>query len=137
MHSSTLRWSLFGEAEILTVMFATSPAGSPVKGREKNALRAPAFLNGGTCSISSTWPFAPAGEQPSSGFLSVCVRLGGRVSCSALYSHAVSLSLALMRPNGPSVTQYLLTLPTSSCSVSFLLQLISSIPEAQPAVSSC
>lgn len=52
--SSTLRWSLFGEAEILTVMFATSPAGSPVKGRKKNVLRAPPFLHGGAWSTSST-----------------------------------------------------------------------------------
>lgn len=46
-------WSSFGEAEILTVMLATSPAGSPVKGTKKNVLKPP-FLNGGTRSISST-----------------------------------------------------------------------------------
>lgn len=51
---SSMRWSLFGEAEILTVMLATSPAGSPIKGTKKNVLKAPPFLNGGTCSISPT-----------------------------------------------------------------------------------
>lgn len=40
------------------------------------------------------------------------------------------MSLARTRPNGPSVTQYLLTSPSSACSVSFLLQLVSSMPAA-------
>lgn len=42
----------------------------------------------------------------------------------------MSLFLARMRPNGPSVTHKLLMSPTSSCSTSFLSQLVSSIPEA-------
>lgn len=56
------------------------------------------------------------------------------INLDAVHSLTVSLFLALMRPNGPSVTQYLLTSPTRSCIISFLWQLVSSIPATVTAV---
>lgn len=47
-----------------------------------------------------------------------------------IYLHSASLLLALIRPMGPSVTTYVLVSPTSSFIVSFLSQLVSSIPAA-------
>lgn len=51
--------------------------------------------------------------------------LGGVIGVD---SRGVLLSLARIREKGPSYIQNLLTSPTKSCSTSFLLQLVSSIP---------
>lgn len=68
-------------------------------------------------------------DSPTSSFF-VWSKTSSRALCCCIYLHSASLLLALMRPMGPSVTTYMLVSPTSSFIVSFLSQLVSSIPAA-------